>query len=397
MKITGIKLYTINSGDTGARGASMGESQYWGGGWQAQTLIANPMSVYPAYSKVRSSWMGPGQDPFAIEIETDEGITGHCVNYGGGEFACAVIKKHFSRFLINQDPFNIEMIWDQMNRSVLPYGLGGITNMAMAGVDLALYDLVAKSLKIPVYKLLGGKTKESIPCYATIHPDYAAHWKDRGFMGVKIAAPWGAESGRDGLKKMEKLVAKLRSDLGDDTEIMIDCYLSWDVEFASRLAERIRDYDVKWFEDPLQNGWATEQNAYLRERIAPIQLATGNLEYHYKAFHNIIANKATDIIQPEIQWAGGLTAVRRIAAMAKPYDMQVIPHGASVYNYHFVMSNTNSAYAEFLSTGEGKELHPIFDTIIGEPLPVNGHITLDETKPGFGVELNRDKLIPYNG
>jgi L-alanine-DL-glutamate epimerase-like enolase superfamily enzyme len=395
MKITGFKLYTISSGDTGARGAAHGESQYWGGGWQAGTLISNPMSVHPKYSRIRSLWMGPGQDPYAIEIETDEGVTGSCVNYGGGAFSCAVIDQHFRRFLIGQDPFNIELIWDQMNRSTMPYGLGGITNMAMAGVDLALYDLVARSLDIPVYKLLGGQTKDSIPCYATIHPDYAEHWKDRGFFGVKIAAPWGVESGREGLKNMENLIAKLRSDLGDDMEIMIDCYLSWDVEFASRLAERIRPYDVKWFEDPLQNGWATEQNAYLRERIAPIQLATGNLEYHYKAFHDIIARRATDIIQPEIQWCGGLTPTRRIAAMAKPYDMPVIPHGASVYNYHFVLSNTNSPYAEFLTTGEGRDLHPIFDTIIGEPLPVNGHITLDPKKPGFGVELNRDKLKPY--
>lgn len=92
MKITQIKLYTIGTGDTGARGAAQGESQYWGGGWQAQTLIANPMSEYPGYAKVRSSWMGPGQDPFAIEIETDEGVTGECVNYGGGAFACAVIR-----------------------------------------------------------------------------------------------------------------------------------------------------------------------------------------------------------------------------------------------------------------------------------------------------------------
>ena len=397
MKITNIKLYTIKSGDTGARGAAQGESQYWGGGWQAQTLISNPMSIYPEYAKIRSSWMGPGQDPYAIEIETDEGVTGQCVNYGGGAFACAVIRDHFSRFLIDQDPFNIEMIWDQMNRSTRPYGMGGITNMAIAGVDLALYDLVAKYLNIPVFKLLGGKTKESIPCYATIHPDYASHWKDKGFWGVKIAAPWGVESGLAGIKKTEDLIAKLRKDLGDHTEIMIDCYLSWDVEFASRLAERLRKYDVKWFEDPLQNGWATEQNAYLRERIAPIQLATGNLEYDVNAFHDIIHNHATDIIQPEIQWAGGLTAVRRIAAMAKPYNMQVIPHGASVYNYHFVLSNTNSAYAEFLTTGEGKTLQPIFDTIIGEPIPKNGHIVLDETKPGFGVELNREKLVPYHG
>lgn len=395
MKITGFKLYTIKTGDTGARGAAQGESQYWGGGWQARTLIANPMSVYPAYAKVRTLWMGPGQDPYAIEIETDKGVTGSCVNYGGGAFACAVIDQHFRRFLIGQDPFNIEMIWDQMNRSTLPYGLGGITNMAMAGVDLALHDLVARSLNIPVYQLIGGQTKESIPCYATIHPDFADHWKKRGFFGVKIAAPWGVESGREGIQNMEKLIAKLRSDLGDKMEIMIDCYLSWDVEFASRLAERIRKYDVKWFEDPLQNGWATTQNAYLRERIAPIQLATGNLEYHYKAFHEIIERRATDIIQPEIQWCGGLTPTRRIAAMAKPHDMPVIPHGASVYNYHFVMSNTNSPYAEFLTTGEGTDLHPIFDTIVGEPLPKDGRVFLDPKKPGFGVELNRAKLQPY--
>ena len=395
VKITGFKLYTIKSGDTGARGAAQGESQYWGGGWQARSLISNPMSVHPQYSKVRTLWMGPGQDPYAIEIETDKGVTGSCVNYGGGAFSCAVIDQHFRRFLIGQDPFNIELIWDQMNRSTLPYGLGGITNMAMAGVDLALHDLVARSLNIPVYQLLGGQTKESIPCYATIHPDFVDHWKKRGFFGVKIAAPWGVESGLEGIKKMEKLIAKLRSDLGDNMEIMIDCYLSWDVEFASRLAERIRKYDVKWFEDPLQNGWATSQNAYLRERIAPIQLATGNLEYHYKAFHEIIERRATDIIQPEIQWCGGLTPTRRIAAMAKPYDMPVIPHGASVYNYHFVLSNTNSPYAEFLSTGEGTGLHPIFDTIIGEPLPKDGQVYLDPKKPGFGVELNRAKLQPY--
>jgi hypothetical protein len=255
-----------------------------GGGWQAQTLISNPMSVHPKYSRIRSLWMGGGQDPFVIEIFTDEGVSGFCANYGGGEFACAVIEKHFKRFLIGQDPFNIELIWDQMNRSTLPYGLGGVTSMAMAGVDIALYDLVAKVQKLPVYKMLGGQTKENIPCYVTIHPDYVDSWRDRGFLGVKIAAPWGVESGRAGIKNMEQLIAKLRKNLGDDMEIMIDCYLSWDIEFATRVAERVRDYDVKWFEDPLQNGWATENNRILRDRISPILLATATLNTTQKRF-----------------------------------------------------------------------------------------------------------------
>ena len=395
MKITNINLYTVRSGDKGERGAADGESQYCGGGWAVDSLIACPMSVHPKYARVRKLWMGPGQDPYAIEILTDEGVTGFAANYGGGPFACAVIDKHFRRLLIGQDPFNIELIWDQMNRATLPYGLGGVVGMAMSGVDLALWDLMGKALKQPVYRLLGGQTKEEIPCYVTIHPDVASHWVKSGFLGVKIAAPWGVESGREGIKKMERLIAKLRKDLGDEMEIMIDCYLSWDIEFASRVAERVREYDVKWFEDPLQNGWAAGQNRYLRERIAPIQLATGNLEFHYKAFHSILANGATDIIQPEIQWCGGLTAARRIAAMAKPYDIPIVPHCSGVYNYHFVLSNTNSPYAEFLAMADGTEVRPFMGSVLGEPLPVKGKVALDPATPGFGVEPNRDLLVPY--
>ena len=153
MKIVAIRLYKVRSGNTGERGAEFGESQYWGGGWQTHALIANPMSVYSKFARLRSLWMGPGQDPYAIEILTDEGVTGCAVNYGGGPASCLVIAKHFSRFLIGEDPFNIEKLWDQMYRSTLPYGLGGITAMAMSGVDLALWDLMGKALQQPVYKL----------------------------------------------------------------------------------------------------------------------------------------------------------------------------------------------------------------------------------------------------
>jgi L-rhamnonate dehydratase len=164
MKIRAVKLYRIRSGNSGEKGADVGESQYWGGGWQTNSLIANPMSLYPQYARVRTQWMGPGQDPYAIELRTDEGISGVAANYGGGPYACGVIQKHLSRFLIGQDPFNIELIWDQMYRAVMPYGLGGVTSMAISGVDLALWGLVGKALGQSVYRLIGGQTKESISC-----------------------------------------------------------------------------------------------------------------------------------------------------------------------------------------------------------------------------------------
>jgi L-alanine-DL-glutamate epimerase-like enolase superfamily enzyme len=396
MKIVKVNLYTLRSGETGERGAAEGESQYWGGGWHVNSLIACPMSIYPKYEQVRTSWMGPGQDPYAIEIVTDEGIVGFAANYGGGTLACAVIDQHFRRFLIGQDPLNIELIWDQMNRSTMPYGLGGIVGMAISGVDLALWDLMGKILGQPVYKLLGGATKESIPCYVTTHPDVAHLWANSGFLGVKVTAPWGVESGLAGIQNMERLIAKLRSDIGNDMEIMIDCYLSWDIEFTCRVVERISEYRVKWIEDPLQNGWASRNNRYLRDRIGPVQVATGNLEFHYKAFNSVIQDQATDVIQPEIQWCGGLTATRRIAALAKPYDMPVIPHCSGVYNYHFVMSNTNSPCAEFIAIGDGTAVLPIFAAIKGEPVPKDGRVTLSD-KPGFGVEPNWDVLQPYAG
>jgi L-rhamnonate dehydratase len=393
MRIKEIKLYRIRSGNTGEKGAAFGESQYWGGGWQTNSLIANPMSRYSKYATVRTRWMGPGQDPFAIELLTDEGVTGIAANYGGGVLACTVIAQHFSRFLIGEDPFNIELIWDEMYRSTMPYGLGGVTGMAMSGVDLALWDLIGKALGQPVYRLIGGKTKETIPCYVTTHPDLASCWKGTGFLGVKIAAPWGASDGRDGLKKMQTCVEQTRSAIGDDIELMIDCYMAWDLEFSTRLAKRISECDVKWFEDPLPNGWAEPLNTELRSLISPVQVAIGNLEFDYKAYHSILVNRSCDVIQPELQWCGGLTAVRRIAAMARAYDIPVIPHGSGVYNYHFVISNANSPFAEYLSVGDGTQVRSTFDAVIGEPLPENGRVSLSE-KPGFGVELNRDYLEP---
>lgn len=149
------------------------------------------------------------------------------MNYGGGPAACMVIAQHFSRFLIGEDPFNIEKLWDQMYRSSLPYGLGGVTAMAMSGVDLALWDLLGRALKQPVFRLLGGQTKESIPCYVTTHPDLVGAWRNSGFLGVKVAAPWGIANGREGLKKMQLRLEKCRAEIGDEMELMVDCYLSW--------------------------------------------------------------------------------------------------------------------------------------------------------------------------
>lgn len=393
MKIKDVRLYLPRDS---SRFASAGESgDIAKRGWVTQLQVANPMSIYPGYAKSRKSWMGPGQEHYAIEIETDTGHVGVCANYYGGPMACEIIRTHFTRFLIDQSPFDTARIWDQMERASLPYGLGALTGMAQAGVDLALWDLKGKVLEQPVYRLIGGATKpDGIPCYLTTHPDQAGSWKDSGFLGVKIAAPYGQESGRHGLAEMKNIIGRLRETVGSGKEIMIDCYMSWGMEFASRLAEMIRDYDVKWFEDPLPSGWAAAGYRELRGRIAPIMAANGNMEFHHRAFAEIIDARATDIVQPEIHWVGGLTPLLWIAAYAARHNIPVVPHGASIYPMHFVMANAASPFAEFVTGGDGASLSNIFDLTLDAPLPADGRMQLPET-PGFGVRLNFDRLRAF--
>ncbi len=393
MQITDVRLHLPRTSSHFASDRQSGDIAQRG--WVTQVRVANPMSIYPDYAAQRRSWMGPGQEHYAIEIETDTGHVGVCANYYGGPMACQIISNHFRRFLIGRNPLDSERIWEQMHRASLPYGLGGLVGMAIAGVDLALWDLKGKILGQPVYRLIGGATKpEGIPCYLTTHPDAAGQWRDSGFLGVKIAAPHGLEAGREGLLAMADIIRDLRDAVGPAKEIMVDCYMSWDIEFASRLAAMVGDCAVKWFEDPLPNGYAARANADLRRRIAPICLAVGNMEYHHKAFHQLIEAGACDIIQPELHWIGGLTPTLWIAAFARAHQIPVIPHGANVYPFHFVMANTGSPYAEFVTGGDGASLAQIFDLLLDQPLPVDGRVHLSE-EPGFGVRLNHDRLRPF--
>lgn len=395
MEIVDIRLHTLASGASGERGAETEESQYWGGGWYNEVDQADPLSAYAKPVSNRTHWQGPGQDPFAIEIELDDGTVGVAANYGGGRYACAIIDTHLQRFIMGQDPFDTERIWDQMYRAQLPADQGGLYHMAISGVDLALWDAKGKLTGQPVYNLLGGRTSDGVPCYVTTHPSLLEHVVDEGFLGAKLSMSWGPTDGPEGIRQIQKTVARARETAGPDFELMLECYMGWNREFTVRVADRVREYDVKWIEDPLLPDHAEGRYADIRHDIKPIQLAAGNLEFGQQSFHRLLEIKAVDILQPEIQWVGGLTETTRIADMARPYDVPVIPHCAGVYNYHFVIAHTNSPFAEYIVPGDGTAVEPIFNAINGEPVPEDGVVTLSDD-PGFGVELNHDQLAPYN-
>ena len=153
--------------------------------------------LYHLYSHFLDSIGALGSVIVEVELDDKDKTIGVGISIGG-EAACFMVENHLSRFAEGQDPSNVELIWDQMYRSTLNYGRKGIAIQALSAVDLAIWDALGKLKKVPVYELLGGKTKEKMPVYATTRrPDLA---KDMGFHGAKFPLPYGPASGEWGMR-----------------------------------------------------------------------------------------------------------------------------------------------------------------------------------------------------
>ena len=321
------------------------------GSWSTGGVeVANPMSIYSQYKPMRSLWNpDPGKlEGFTVEISTDKGVKG----YGsGGAGGGAVVEQHLVKLLIGQNPFNIERIWDILYRSTMPYGQAGIAINAISGVDLALWDLVGKALGVPVYELLGGATKDRIPSYCTGN-DLEQHLKF-GYKRLKIAIPYGPADGYEGQKKNVELVKHTRELLGPDGDIMLDCYMAWNEQYTIEMAGLVEPYRVYWLEECLQPR-DYEGFGRIRAAIKSTRIATGEHEYTRYAFRQLLDHRGAAIWQPDVHWCGGMTELRRIAALAAAYDIPVIPHvGGGFDCIHFAMATTNSPWVETFMPAPG--------------------------------------------
>ena len=368
------------------------DGDYFGresGHWIRDSVIANPMSVYPDYKATRTSWGVDSLGGLIVEIEAQDGSIGVGVSQGGIAGA-AIIERHLSRFLIGSDPRDIERLWDQMWRSTLPYGRKGLAIHAISAIDLALWDLCGKLRDEPVYKLLGGATKDAIPCYATgIKP---AKYKELSFFGCKMPLPYGPADGYEGLKANVEMVAAAREEVGPDFDLMLDCYMALDVPYTIDLANAVRPYRVRWMEEclPPDN---YDGHAQIKAACPWQKFTTGEHEYTRYGFRELINRGRLDILQPDLGWVGGITEAKKIAAMAAAYDIPVVPHGSGVFSVHFQMSTPNGPFQEILAmSADGETIVPIWDGLFtGDPLPENGFVRPPET-PGWGIELNRSRI-----
>ncbi|MBI4165331.1 MAG: L-rhamnonate dehydratase [Acidobacteria bacterium] len=352
--------------------------------WLSEGLIANPMSIYPAYRKKRSSWFGP-MTAAVIEIVTDAGVRGlGTVGGGKGKLAQTVVEEQLKTLLVGSNPFDIELLWEQMFRASQFYGRKGAVINVISGIDIALWDLLGRALEQPVYNLLGGKTKEKIPAYVT--GNLTERHQAMGFRDVKLAVPHGPADGREGLRKNIELIARTRELIGPDGDIMLDCYMALDVPYTVQLAKAAREFNVLWIEEPVPPD-QIDSYRQIKDAVPDMLISGGEHEFTRYGFRDLIEKKAVDILQPDIYRAGGISELKKIAAMASAHNRPVIPHGVGAATYHFVISTNNAPRAEFVDIyAQGGR--PVLK---GEPEPKDGFIELSAA-PGFGYELDDEIL-----
>jgi L-rhamnonate dehydratase len=366
-----------------------------GSGHWIDDHIATPMAKYPEYRESRQSFGLNVLGTLVVEIEADNGVVGFAVSTGG-EPAAWIVETHLARFVEGAPAEEIERIWEQMYLSTIFYGRKGLVLNAISCVDLALWDLLGKLRQEPVSQLLGGPVRDELLFYATgARPDLA---RQMGFIGGKLPLHHGPAEGEEGMNKNIALLEEMRSRTGHEFWLMYDCWMSLDLDYAVRFAQRASQYALKWIEEalPPDDYWGY---AELKRRVpAGMLVTTGEHEATRWGFKMLLEMECADILQPDVGWCGGITELIKISALADERGVLVVPHGSSVYSYHYVVTRHNSPFSEFLMMApKADEVIPMFaPLLLDEPVPINGRLTVPDT-PGFGVRLNPDCKLhrPY--
>lgn len=387
MQISKVRLFKLS-------GTLEHQGEFW------EERLVRPVDIYPEHKAEGATWLekvGEGQyrnTAYFVQIETDAGVYG----IGGPipEEQAYIINRQLAPLLIGHDPLAIERLWDRMYRMQV-HGRKGVAMMAISAVDCALWDLKGRHFNAPVYTLLGGPTRTTIPAYASalgysLDPELvqerAQMMVQQGYQATKWFFRDGPTDGVAGIARNVRLVRTLREAVGPDVDIMLDAWMSWDVPYTIQMAARLEEYQPRWIEEPVLPD-KIAQYAEIRRNVR-IPISGGEHEYTRWGLKMLMDAGACDVLQPDIYWAGGISEMMKIIAIASAYDLVVIPHGHSTpASAHLIAAwpQTTCPLLEYLV--KWNEIHQFF---LKNPLqPINGVVTLPTT-PGIGMDLDDAKI-----
>ncbi|MBI4219404.1 MAG: mandelate racemase/muconate lactonizing enzyme family protein [Chloroflexi bacterium] len=327
-----------------------------------------------------------GRSALFVHIKTDEGVEG--LGPGTGLRAIqSVVEDNLKDLLLGQDPFNIEKLWNDMFWRVRGYGRKGIAFQSISAVDIGLWDLKAKALGVPLYRLLG-PYRDSVPVYGSggwtnfTTKELIAEqmgYVERGFSRIKmkVAKDFGQSEAED--------IARLRAvrkAAGESVEVYVDANNGYYAKQAIRMSKAFEDSNVGWFEEPVIADDIEGLAAVSKATTIPV--ATGEHEYTKFGFKELIARGGADIVQPDIGRVGGVTEWMKVAHLAHAFNLPVAPHAVQLVHLHTACATPNLKVVEYLGVSEASDR--VWYTEF--PEPKKGMWSPYPDRPGLGLELN---------
>jgi L-rhamnonate dehydratase len=385
MQITDVLLFQV-------RGAYSGPT-FPPGDRQAQAL-----DRYPEFNRRPASAAPAGAAPqlhaIYVEIQAGADLSGL---FGPIEPAQAfVIAQSLRPFLLGRDPLATELLLDQMLR-LDRHGRSGLFATAISAVDCALWDLKGKAWGQPVYRLLGGPTRPSVPAYASmlgfsIEPaaavEVARAYQAQGFSAQKWFFRYGPGDGAEGMERNLALAQALREALGPRYPLMFDAFMGWDLPYATAMVRALAPLQPTWMEEPVP----PERVGALREirQASSVPIATGEHVYTRWQVKELLMAGAVDVLQVDPDWTGGISELVKIGALASAFDVPMIAHGHSLLPALHVagaQSPQTVPLVEYLVRyQESKQFFhaPIYR-------PSEGAVSLPDL-PGLGLVLDESKI-----
>jgi D-galactarolactone cycloisomerase len=364
--------------------------------------LDEPFAYSQAWVKERSSMI--------IEIITDEGVIGwgESLCHGGHppEIAASFVEFCFKPILVGRDPFDVEVLWEEMYNRSRQFGQGGAAVNAISGVDIALWDIIGRTLNKPIHKLIGGAFRTEVTPYATgfyrlkgkEYPkeavEEAKRHTSKGFKAIKLKTGFGVDA------DLEYIYA-VRKALGHDITIMMDANYAYNASAARRILLESQSAKIHFFEEAVSpediEGYKSLRN------LTSTYIAAGENLFGKIGFRHWIAVGALDILQPDLCASGGFTECKKIASMAQAYNTMLIPHvwgsgiglAASLQYIATIPPAPLRLNPEEPMLEYDQSAHPFREDLIHHAIAmVDGKVQIPK-EPGIGVTVNRDVIEEY--